>query len=163
MKQKYTVRPIEERDNKEIERIIRSCLAEFGGDHDGTAWADPMLGRFSEVYSAEGARYWVAEDEAGALAGGCGIGPLDSNGLCELQKMYLVPAARGTGLAQRLLAGALAYASQRYERCFLETLESMTAAQRFYERNGFIRIYEPPVKTEHYACGVRYILKLQKG
>ena len=93
---------------------------------------------------------------------GCGIGALDSEGLCELQKMYLVPSARGTGLAQRLMDKALSFAAEHYDRCFLETLDNMTAARRFYERNGFIRIYEPPVRTEHYACGVKYILSLKK-
>ena len=163
MKQEYIIRPIEEKDNKEIEAIIRCCLVEFGGDHEGTAWTDPFLGRFSEVYSAGGSRYWVAEDAAGRLAGGCGIGPLDSEGLCELQKMYLLPAARGTGLARRLMDTALGFASRHYDRCFLETLENMAAARRFYERSGFVRIYEPPVRTEHYACGIKYMMQLSKG
>ena len=161
MKHSYNIRLIEPRDNGEIEKIIRGCLIEYGGDREGTAWADPMLGRFSEVYSAGGSRYWVAEDGTGRIAGGCGIGPADEDGgLCELQKMYLLPEARGTGLAQELMETALGWAAERYERCFLETLDSMTAAQRFYEKNGFVRIHEPPVKTEHFACEVRYIKKL---
>lgn len=44
---KYIIREITEKDNKEIENIIRSCLIEFGGNHEGTAWTDPNLGRFS--------------------------------------------------------------------------------------------------------------------
>lgn len=160
MKPEYTIRPIQPGDDRELERIIRSCLIEFGGDHEGTAWADPMLGRLSEVYRSEDGCYWAAVSSDGRPAGGCGIGPSSEAGLCELQKMYLIPEVRGTGLAQRLLETALAFASQRYERCFLETLESMTAAQRFYERNGFVRISEPPARTEHFACGVRYIREL---
>ncbi len=160
MKADYTIRCIEPRDNEAVEKIIRSCLIEFGGDHEGTAWADPMLGRFSEVYSAESSRYWVAEDVGGKVVGGCGIGPLDSEGLCELQKMYLLPEARGTGLAQKLMKLALEFASEHYTRCYIETLENMTAAQRFYQHCGFVRIYDPPVRTEHYACGVRYIKEL---
>ena len=47
----YKIREIEAKDNKEIEQIIRSCLIEFGANHEGTVWADPNLGRFSEIYN----------------------------------------------------------------------------------------------------------------
>lgn len=157
----YNIREIGPQDNKAVEQVIRSCLIEFGGDHEGTAWADPMLGRFSEVYSVPDSRYWVAVDENGKVVGGVGIGRLDgADGLCELQKMYLLPQARGTGLAQRLMDKALGFASQHYERCYLETLDNMTAAQRFYEKNGFVRVREPVVTTDHFACEVRYIKEL---
>jgi len=60
---KYKIREIEAKDNKKIENIIRTCLIEFGANHEGTAWADPDLGRFSEIYNKEGQKYWVVEDE----------------------------------------------------------------------------------------------------
>ncbi|MGN0596894.1 MAG: GNAT family N-acetyltransferase [Ruminiclostridium sp.] len=156
----YTIREIEKRDNKAVESVIRSCLIEFGADHEGTAWADPDLGRFSEIYCTEGNKYWVAEDEKGQIAGGVGIGRLNANGVCELQKMYCLPEARGTGAAHLLMKTALEYAKRYYARCYLETLDNMTAAQRFYEKYGFERTYEEIVKTEHYACGVHYIRDL---
>lgn len=157
---KYTIREIEKRDNKAVESVIRACLIEFGANHEGTAWADPDLGRFSEIYCAEGNKYWVAEDENGQIAGGAGIGRLYAKGVCELQKMYCLPEARGTGAAHLLMKTALEYARRYYERCYLETLDNMTAAQRFYEKYGFERTYEEIVQTEHYACGVHYIRDL---
>ena len=36
----------------------------------------------------------------------------------------------------------------------------MTAAQKFYEKYGFCRVYEKVAKTEHFACDVRYIKDL---
>lgn len=156
----YTIREIEKRDNKAVESVIRSCLIEFGADHEGTAWADPDLGRFSEIYCTEVNKYWVAEDEKGQIAGGVGIGRLNAKGVCELQKMYCLPEARGTGAAHLLMKTALEYAKRYYARCYLETLDNMTAAQRFYEKYGFERTYEEIVKTEHYACGVHYIRDL---
>lgn len=158
---KITIRQIQKEDNAAVERIIRSCLTEFGAPHEGTAWADPYLGRFSEVYSTEGNRYWVAADENGTVLGGTGIGgfPEDPS-VCELQKMYCLPVIRGTGTAKRLLDEALSYAKQYYSVCFLETLDNMTAAQRFYEKNGFIRVPGAPVDTGHYACGICYELRL---
>jgi putative acetyltransferase len=154
---KCLIREIEAKDNGAVEAVIRACLVEFGADHEGTAWADPDLGRFSEIYNAPGSRYWVAEDETGRIVGGVGIGPLDAEGLCELQKMYCLPDARGTGLAQKLMAIALAYARKFYTRCYLETLDNMTAAQKFYEKNGFVRTHEQIVQTDHFACEVKYI------
>ena len=159
---KYKIREIEAKDNKEIEKIIRNCLIEFGANHEGTAWADPNLGRFSEIYNTEGNKYWVVTDENDKLVGGVGIGKLEGvEGVCELQKMYCVPEARGTGVAHKLMEIALIYAKKYYSRCYLETLENMVAAQKLYEKYGFTRIYEPLVKTEHFACDVRYIKELK--
>ena len=155
----YTIREIEEKDDKEIENLIRSCLIEFGANHEGTAWTDPNLGRFSKIYNKEGNKYWVAMDEDDKIIGGVGIGKLDGvEGVCELQKMYWLPEARGTGISHQLIEIALKYAKKFYNKCYLETLENMVAAQKFYEKYGFVRIYEPLVKTEHFACDVRYIL-----
>lgn len=157
----YTIREIEERDNKEIERVIRACLIEFGADHEGTAWTDQNLGRFSEIYHSDGDQYWVAENEQGKIVGGVGIGRLDgAAGVCELQKMYCLPEARGIGVSHRLMDIALSYARQYYSGCYLETLENMVAAQRFYEKYGFKRLSEPLVPTGHFACDVRYLKAL---
>ena len=155
----YTIRPIEAKDNAAVERVIRTCLIEFGANHEGTAWADPDLGRFSEIYNAPGNRYWVAEDEAGQIVGGTGIGRLTDT-VCELQKMYCLPQARGTGLGARLMNVALEYAQEFYSQCYLETLDNMTAARRFYAKYGFIPASHPPVETAHFACQVRLIRDL---
>lgn len=156
----YRIREIEARDNRFVEAVIRACLIEFEANHAGTAWADPDLGRFSEIYNRPGRRYWVAEDETGQIVGGVGIGPLDAEGLCELQKMYCLPQARGTGLAHELMAIALEYARKFYNRCYLETLDNMTAAQKFYEKHGFVPTDEQIVQTDHFACQVKYIKEL---
>lgn len=159
----YKIREIEEKDNKEIEAVIRACLIEFGANHEGTAWTDQNLGRFSEIYNTEGNKYWVAVDEKSKIVGGVGIGKLDGiDDVCEQQKMYCLPNARGTGLSHELMNIALEYAKKYYSRCYLETLENMVAAQKFYEKYGFERIYEPLVKTEHFACDVRYIKNIVK-
>ena len=154
----YKIREIEAKDNKTVENVIRTCLIEFGANHEGTAWTDPNLGRFSEIYNTDGNQYWVALDENDKIVGGVGIGKLeDIDKVCELQKMYCLPEARGTGVSHKLMDTALEYAKKYYSRCYLETLDNMVAAQKLYEKYGFKRIYEPIVKTEHFACEVRYI------
>lgn len=159
---KYKIKEIETKDNKEIENVIRTCLVEFGANHEGTAWSDPDLNRFSEVYNTERNKYWVAIDENEKIVGGVGIGKLEGiDDVCELQKMYCLPETRGTGISHKLIDIALEYASKYYKRCYLETLENMVTAQKFYEKYGFERIYEPLVKTKHFACDVRYIKNLK--
>lgn len=158
----FGIREIRPEDNSAVEQLIRACLMEFGANHAGTAWTDPDLGRFSEVYATEGNKYWVGVDSNDAVIGGAGIGSLDAaHGVCELQKMYCSQNARGTGLAQALLTVALNYATVHYSICYLETLRTMIAAQKFYEKNGFIRTSEPLVPTAHFACDVRYVKKLR--
>lgn len=157
----YFIRRIEQKDNTQVENIIRTCLIEFGGNHEGTAWADPDLGRFSEIYNSEGNCYWVAEGEAGNVVAGVGIGKLEGlPDVCELQKMYCLPEARGCGVAHRLMNIALKYAKLYYKRCYLETLDNMTAAQKFYEKYGFEKVEEPLLETAHFCCDVRYIRDL---
>lgn len=158
---KYRVREIDARDNKAIENIIRTCLIEFGANHEGTTWADPDLGRFSEIYNKEGRKYWVAENEEGVVVAGVGIGELPGvDGVCELKKMYSLPETRGTGLAHRLIQIALEYAKQHYKSCYIETLSNMVAANKFYKKYGFIQLDKPLVQTEHNACDVWYIKEL---
>ena len=156
-----TIWEIEPRYNAAVEALIRGCLIEFGAAHEGTAWADPDLGRFSEIYNTEGNCYWVAVDETDRVVAGVGIGALPGvKGVCELQKMYALPEARGTGISHRLMDTALDYARQYYARCYLETLDNMVAAQRFYEKYRFARVYEPLTETGHFNCDVRYIREL---
>jgi putative acetyltransferase len=157
---KYTVRPIEKRDDAAIEAVIRACLVEFGANHAGTAWTDPDLCRFSEIYGKGGTAYFVAEDGEGRIVGGVGIGVLPGvTGVCELQKMYCLPEARGTGLAHTLITLALDFARPRYARVYLETLPNMHRAQRFYEKHGFRRCGVLG-NTGHTACDVCYIKDL---
>lgn len=71
------IRLIEEKDNSQIAFVIRECLSEYGcaGMMD-TAWGDPYLDRFSEVYVHENDSYWVAENGEGTVVAGVGIAPL---------------------------------------------------------------------------------------
>ena len=157
----YAIREIEERDNQAVEAVIRTCLIEFGGNREGMAWCDPDLGRFSEIYSREGFRYWVAVDEADRPVGGAGIGGLTDQ-ICELQKMYCLPPVRGTGIARELMALCLDYAGRYYRQCYIETLHNMTAANRFYQKFGFRRLDRPLLDTGHFTCDVWYLLDLPR-
>src|SRR4051812_13996254 len=68
------IRALLPNDDAAIERIIRSCLIEFGANRAGLAWEDESLSHLSDYYAPEGSAYWVVE-EKGTVVGGCGIAP----------------------------------------------------------------------------------------
>ena len=154
------IRHLEEKDNRAIEKVIRDCLIEFGGNREGLAWADPSLSRLYDYYNQEGRAYWVIEQE-GEVVGGCGIAPFaERKDICELQKMYLLPQVRGTGTAAELLDIAIRFAERHYRKCYIETLSNMHAANRFYVKHGFQRLAAPLEGSEHFACDVWYLKSL---
>ena len=154
----YTLRPITAADDVAIERVIRAVLVEFGADKPGFAWADPELGRLSSAYHANAdpkAAYWVVEVADHGIVGGGGYAHLAGGdpALCELQKMYLLPAARGLGAGRALIHTCMnAAKTDGYSRMYLETLRSMTAAQALYRSEGFEPLAAPLGTTGHGGC-----------
>ncbi|REK76983.1 GNAT family N-acetyltransferase [Paenibacillus paeoniae] len=155
------IRKLCENDNTAIELVIRSCLIEFGGNRSGLAWEDASLSNLYHFYEQnEGEAYWVAEQE-GRVVGGCGIASFaQSDTICELQKMYLLPQIRGTGVAGPLIQTALEFARLHYKHCYLETLQTMEAANRFYAKHGFYSLEGPLAGSEHYACDAWFMKEL---
>lgn len=156
------IRPIEEKDNLKVASIIRECLVEYGGDHrEDTAWGDPYLEHFSEVYVLSNNAYWVAENDEGEVIAGVGIGPMDGvESVCELQKMYCLKPYRGTGIAAELLDIALSFAKAHYKKCYLETMDNMDRAKKFYEKHGFVHTCETIGSTGHDGCNYHYIKEI---
>jgi GNAT superfamily N-acetyltransferase len=95
----------------------------------------------------------VARDDDGALIGSAAIKHLP-DGAAELKRLYVRPAARGTGLGKRLAAAAIDRArTLGYTVVRLDTLPKMEAALGIYASLGF-KPCEP--YAEHPVAGVLF-------
>ncbi len=151
---RFLIRPIRPADNAAVARIIRDVMAEYGAVGCNFSIADPEVDAMCEAYPAPAAAFYVVERDGRVL--GCGgMGPLAGGppGVCELRKMYFLPELRGAGAGTRLLGLILdAARSAGYDRCYLESLGTMTEARRLYLKHGFRPIDAPMGSTGHSGC-----------
>jgi len=159
----WKIRPITPHDDSRVAYIIRNVMPEFAADGEGFAIHDPEVDWMSRAYNAPRCAYFVVELE-GQVMGGGGIAPLQGETnprICELRKMYFLPAARNTGTGEALLRHCLEVARGfGYRRCYLETLDGMTGAMKLYAKCGFQPLAAPLGATGHFSCDRFYLREL---
>jgi len=156
------IRPILKKDNPHIARVIRKVLADMNVPKIGTAFEDKALDTLYEVYQKPRTVYFVIELN-GKILGGAGVAQLDNyeGNVCELQKMYFLEDARGLGLGTKMIILCLEKAKNfMFDKCYLETMTYMKAAQKLYQKNEFEYIDGPMGNTGHYSCPVHMIKDL---
>ena len=157
-----SIRPIEPRDDAAMAAIIRTVMPEFGADGPGFAIHDAEVGAMHAAYARPRCAYFVVE-RAGVVIGGGGIAPLENGepDVCELRKMYFLPAARGIGAGSAMMQRCLEAArAAGFRRCYIETLTGMDAAQALYRRSGFSALCAPMGGTGHHGCDRFFIRDL---
>jgi putative acetyltransferase len=158
----FIIREIQQKDNAALAKIVRSVIVEMGAPTIGTAYEDKATDQLFETYQKEKAIYFVLEIDK-KVVGGAGIAQLDNfdGNVCELQKMYFLPEARGKGLGSKMIAICLEKAKEfGFENCYLETLPYMKDAVKLYKKNGFQNLEKPMGNTCHYSCDVWMIKDL---
>lgn len=158
----FTIREIQPKDNPKIAKAIRQVLIEYGVPKVGTAYADTILDTLFETYTIENSVYFVIEKD-GEIYGGAGIKQLDNyeGNVCELQKMYFTPEARGIGLGSKMMHICLQKGTEfGFEACYLETLPYMEEARKLYRKVGFKDLDAPMGDTGHYSCNLWMLKKL---
>ena len=137
------IRPIESQDDEQLYHLIRKVLEEHQLNLPGTAYTDASLSALTEFYHGQAAaEYFVITDEKGKIYGGAGIAPF-SGKICELQKLYIAPEARGQGWSKKLLAKCLDFAQGKYDQVYLESHTNLGTALKLYERSSFQKISTP--------------------
>jgi len=156
------IRSVAPRDNETLAQVIRDVLIEMGVPKVGTAYEDEALDQMYETYNAPRKEYYVVEDN-GKVVGGAGIAQLEneSTDICELQKMYFLPEARGKGLGSKMMKTCLEFAKkQGFTKCYLETMPYMKDARKLYFKTGFVSLDKPIGNTGHYSCQAWMIKEL---
>lgn len=152
----WVIRTIKKEDNQAVAQLIRSVFDEMEIPKVGTAYEDLYLDLMFEEYNKPQSVYFVVETE-GKIVGCAGIAPLENGDskICELQKMYFLPETRGLGIGSQMMERCLQEArSFGFEKCYIETMPFMHAAQKLYKKSGFEYLDAPMGNTGHCSCPV---------
>ncbi|MGH9137232.1 MAG: GNAT family N-acetyltransferase [Acidimicrobiales bacterium] len=139
-------RPLDIRPDRLDSPAARQLIAALDGDLDARYAADAdvegepdraLLDVLSEHVAPPLGAFliaWVGDEPVGCGA----VRPLGGGGTCEIKRMYVVPAMRGTGAGIALLAALEARARELgYRRVMLETGIRQPEAMALYERAGY--------------------------
>lgn len=158
----FLIRKIKESDNDPVVAIVKSVMTEFGANPATTILGDPRLLKMYWNYQEPRSVYFVAE-ENGKILGGSGIKKLDNGDedTCELQRMFLLPEARGKGIGKALMQNCVQAAKEfEFKKIYIESLSNMHDAINLYERFGFRRIAKPMGDTGHAGCDVNMMMEI---
>ena len=154
------LRLIEARDNNRIASIIREVMTAYDCVGEGYSIEDDEVDAMFEVYTLPYGKYFVVSDKAGTVYGGAGINILEGgdSSICELKKMYFLPAIRGKGWGRKILQSCLLAAKEMgYKQCYLETVDRMKEANALYVKMGFTQIFKSLGCTGHNSCDSYYV------
>ena len=155
----FKYREIKESDNEAVAALVRDNLKQFGLDIPGTVYFDAGLDRLSDYYGDKERRYFVVEDETGKVVGGIGFSRFEAmKDTAELQKLYLIDSAKGSGLSYDLIDFIEdKMRDSGFKQSYLETHDNLKAAVHIYGKCGYKEIDRP--KEVVHSTMNRFFLK----
>jgi ribosomal protein S18 acetylase RimI-like enzyme len=139
MAEPVLARGFEERDRERIVALLREYEAGIGISLCFQNF-DAELAELPGDYAPPNGLMLLARQADGPELLGCvAVRPVPgSPGLCEMKRLFVRPAGRGSGLGRKLAVAAMTEARRLgHRRMCLDTLPSMTAAQALYRALGF--------------------------
>lgn len=128
---------------EQVVNLIFNVLENEFGHHSKSG--RPDIKNISENYQKnEKSNFWIAVDENDDVVGTIGLLNLEE-GWGNLRRLCVKKEFRRQGIAKDLFSTLIEFAKERgYAKIFLSTWEEATAAQKFYDKNGFVRINSLP-------------------
>jgi GNAT superfamily N-acetyltransferase len=137
----YTISPVRTADELEAAAGLFAAYAASLPIDLGYQDFEAELASLPGKYAPPRGELLLARGLDGIPLGCVGLRPIPPEGCCEMKRLYLAPAARGTGLGRALAEAVVGEArGLGYRELRLDTLGSMASAIRLYERMGFVRI-----------------------
>jgi len=147
-----TLRILDAGDQAALENVrqfFRNYAAWLGVDLSFQNF-DQEMASLPGAYAAPQGRLFFAEVD-GRPAGCVGVRPLpDSEGVCEMKRLYVTPEERGHGVGNALAMAAIRAAKEiGYKKLMIDTLPSMRMAVKLYRELGFTEApayYQTPIE-----------------
>ncbi|UCV19119.1 carbonate dehydratase [Ferribacterium limneticum] len=147
-----TLRTLTADDTEALEQVrqyFRNYAAWLGVDLSYQNF-DQEMASLPGTYVAPQGRLFFAEVD-GRPAGCVGVRPLsDSEGVCEMKRLYVAPEERGHGVGAALALAAIKAAKEiGYRKLIIDTLPNMRMAVKLYRELGFTEApnyYQTPVE-----------------
>ncbi len=147
-----TLRTLTAADTDALEQVrqyFRNYAAWLGVDLSYQNF-DQEMAALPGAYSAPQGRLFFAEVN-GRPAGCVGVRPLsESDGVCEMKRLYVDPEERGHGIGSTLALAAIKAAKEiGYRKLIIDTLPNMRMAVKLYRELGFTEApnyYQTPVE-----------------
>ena len=124
-------------DIEEARSLFKEYEADTGVDLCFQNFEAELRGLPGDYAPPSGRLFLLVDDDGGRPTGCVALRRTDES-TCEMKRLYLRPAARGTGAGRRLAEAVIREARAiGYERMRLDTLPSMQAAISLYRSLGF--------------------------
>ena len=150
-----TIASVSGSDDLQAIRMLFREYADGLGIDLGFQGFEAELAALPGKYAPPGGDLLLARDTGGHIVGCVGLRPFDRPGACEMKRLYVRSAGRGTG-AGRALAQAIVdrATAAGYSEMLLDTLPVMAPAIAVYRSLGFVDI---PPYWNNIIPGVLYL------
>ena len=160
MDQAFSIRQAAESEMDVVALLFREYAAALDIDLSYQGFA-AELASLPGLYAAPNGALILAFSAAGEPVGCVAVRPLAEPGVCEMKRLHVTPAARGSGLGRALALAAIAAATEAgYVWMRLDTLPTMQAAQALYLRLGF---ETTPAYYDSPVAGTIFMRKALRG